>query len=105
MNYLIETEHHLPSDFADRLVAHVRRRRRRALRLRILVVLAILIAASTALMGFLAVPPEVKEPGEARLIASRTDLPKEEVTGWMLLGVFRECVEFFRKPSKKKEEK
>ena len=66
-------------------------------------ILALLIAASSALMGFLAAPSDVKDPGEARLIAARTDLPKEQVSGWMILGVFREC---FRKnkPNKRKEE-
>lgn len=100
------TERHLPADFADRLVAHVRRRRRMRRRVTLVAVLAALIAASTALMGLLAAPADLKDPGEARLIAARSGLPKEQVSGWMVLGVFRECLECFRKnkPSKRKEE-
>ena len=106
MDCSLENERHLPADFADRLVAHVRRRRRRERRLALFVVLALLVAASTALMGFLAAPAEMKDPGETRLIAARSGLPKEQVSGWMILGVFRECFECFRKnkPNKRKEE-
>lgn len=106
MDCSLENERHLPADFADRLIAHVRRRRRLRRRVTLVAVLAALIAASTALMGFLAAPSDVKEPGEARLIAARSGLPKEQVSGWMVLGVFRECFECFRKnkPNKRKEE-
>ena len=106
MDCSFERERHLPADFADRLIARVQQRRRRERRVTLLVILALLIAASSALMGFLAAPSDVKDPGEARLIAARTDLPKEQVSGWMILGVFRECFECFRKnkPNKRKEE-
>jgi hypothetical protein len=106
MDYSIENERHLPADFADRLIAHVHRRQRRERRLTLLVILAALIVASSALMGFLATPAGVQAPGEARLIAARTEKPHEQISGWMILGVFRECFECFKKnkPNKRKEE-
>ena len=106
MDYSIENERHLPADFADRLIAHVHRRQRRERRLTLLVILAALIVASSALMGFLAAPDGAKDPGEARLIAARTEKPHEQISGWMILGVFRECFECFKKnkPNKRKEE-
>ena len=107
MDYSIENERHLPADFADRLIAHVHRRQRRERRLTLLVILAALIVASSALMGFLATPAGVQDPGEARLVAARTEKPQEQISGWMILGVFRECFECFKKnkPNKRKEEK
>lgn len=106
MDCSLEGEVHLPADFADRLVAHVRRRRRRERRVRIVALVAALVAASTAFLGFLH-PEEARDPGETRLIAARTGVPKEHVaSGWMFLGAFRECFECFRKnkPNKRKEE-
>ena len=106
MDCLLEGERHLPSDFADRLVAHVLRRRRRERRVKIIALIAALVAASTAFLGFLH-PEAAQGPGETRLVAARTGMPKEQVSGWMILGAFRECFECFKKnkPNKRKEEK
>ena len=107
MDYSLENERHLPADFADRLIRHVHRRQRRERGIAVCVILAALIVASSALMGFLATPSDVQDPGEARLVAARTEKPQEQISGWMILGVFRECFECFKKnkPNKRKEEK
>lgn len=96
------TEKRLPADFADRLIARIRLRRRRERRAKVLAAIAVLIVGSIACVGFWG-PEEAKPVGEAQLIAAHPERPKDQVSGWMLLGVFRECFKRV-KTGKKREE-
>lgn len=96
-------EKRLPADFADRLIARIRLRRRRERRAKVLAVIAVLIVGSIACGGFLG-PEEAKPVGETQLIAAHPERPKDQVSGWMLLGVFRECFKRVKTNKKKEEE-
>lgn len=96
-------EKHLPADFADRLVASIRARRRRIRRAKVLAAIAFVVVSSVVCVGFFA-PTEVIGRMETSLIAAHPTSRQEQVSGWMLLGVFRECFKRM-KTTKKKEEK
>lgn len=96
-------EKRLPADFADRLIARIRLRRRRERRAKVLAVIAVLIVGLIACVGFLG-PEEAKPVGETQLIAAHPERPKDQVSGWMLLGVFRECFKRVKTNKKKEEE-
>lgn len=92
---------HLPDGFAERMVAEVRRAKR-AFRFRVVTLSAVVIALSSILMGFLTELPrqETKEPS---LIAAHEGGTKEKISGWVLLGFFKECFKRVR-TNKRKEE-
>lgn len=96
-------EKRLPADFADRLIARIRLRRRRERRAKVLAAIAVLIVGSIACVGFLGTE-EAKPVGETQLIAAHSERPKDQVSGWMLLGVFRECFKRVKTNKKKEEE-
>lgn len=95
-------EKRLPADFADRLIARIRARRRRERRAKVLAAIAVLIVGALACVGFWE-PEPAKVATEAQLVAAHPTNRQEQVSGWMLLGVFRECFKRM-KTSKKKEE-
>lgn len=101
MDCCLEIPRHLPADFADRLIARIRTRRR-VRRAKVLALVALLVVGVVASAGFFE-PEQAKGTVEARLVAADAANRTEKVTGWMLLGVFREC---FRrmKASKRKED-
>ena len=78
------------------------RRSRRALRIRVVSASVIVIVLCSVVMGLLAESPG-RGPKETALVAAREGGTKEKVSGWMLLGVFRECFKRSR-TSKRKEE-
>jgi hypothetical protein len=94
------SQRNLPDGFTARLTRSVVRSRRMFYRR--VVILAILLATLlTGIVGFW--PTSVKRPPcEATLIAAREPEDGEEVSGWMLLGAFREC--FKRNKSNKRKE-
>ena len=92
----------LPDDFAEKMVARIRRSRRAALRVRVVAASLAVIAVCLTIMGFMVEVPEDK-PGEAALVAAHEGRVKEKVSGWMLIGFFKECFKRGR-TNKRKEE-
>lgn len=91
----------MPDDSADRLITQMRRARR-TFRRRAATFSVLAGVLSALLLGALA-RPEPKPPAEAALIAARPTSSGEKVSGWMLIGVFRECFKR-NKTNKRKEE-
>lgn len=91
---------HLPGDFADRLVRSVRRRRY-ALYTKIAAVVVLLVFGGVGFWGYLNNRMPQSAP-EARLIAAKGPAQDTQVSGWMLLGFFREC--FRRNKANKRKE-
>lgn len=78
----------LPDDFAGRLKASVRRSKR-LLRLRLTCVVVLAVVLCVMLGGVMRSSAR-SAPAECALIAERDTPPTEKVTGWMLLGFFRD---------------
>ena len=97
-NYVAEKS--LPEGFSDRL-RHSVRRSRRAFRVRLTILIALIAATVTLVIGMTGrtTPPSDRK---AALIVRKGDTEKECVTGWALLSMFREC--FRRGKSGKKKE-
>ena len=90
----------LPEEFSDRLLLSVRRSRR-AFRVRLTILIALIAATVTLVIGMTG---HTTSPSDrtAVLIATSSDAKEEYVTGWALLSMFREC--FRRGKSGKKKE-
>ena len=99
-----ESERRLPADFSDRLVAHVRARRRRARRAKALAALALAVVCSLVSVGFLK-PNRPKGHVETCLVAVPEGGFDEKVSGWMLLGFFRECFRRTKEAKRKEKER
>lgn len=96
-------EKHLPEDFAERLVASVRSRRRSRWLGTVSIAVAVTIVA-VGLFGYFA-SEEPKMPGEAALVAARTQTTNDsQVSAFMLIGFFRECFKHCKNNKKKEEE-
>ena len=93
----------LSGGFADRVVSEVRRTKR-VRRFRVVTLSVLVIVSSSALMGLLAESPgKVKEPKEMSLVAARENGAGEKVSGWMLIGFFKECFKRARTGKRKEE--
>ena len=96
-------ERHLPPDFADRLVRSLRRRKR-ARRMRAIAILAAVGILGTVLVAGFCGKEDVKQPTEARLVATHDASTNDtQITSLLMLGFFRECFKR-NKTGKKKEE-
>jgi len=96
-------ERHLPEDFAERLVASVRRRRRS----RRLGVVSAAIAVALVAAGIVGAfgAAKTRMPHETSLVAGRTSTTNDtHVSAFMLLGLFRECLKCCKSNKKKEEE-
>ena len=97
-------EKHLPDDFAERLVRLVRRRRR-ARRLRAVALVAAVAVLGAGLSCCCLCHREETSPTETRLVAAPTSHTNEtQISGLMLLSLFRECFRRTRTNKKKEEE-
>ena len=93
----------LPDGFAERMVAEVRRSKRMR-RFRTVTASVAVVVLSSALMGLLAESPgKVKGPKEMSLVAARENGAGEKVSGWMLIGFFKECFKRARTGKRKEE--
>jgi hypothetical protein len=91
----------LPEEFSERLRLSVRRSGR-TFRVRLAIFIALIAATVTLAVGMAGRTKPLSDRKES-LVAAKGDAEEECVTGWALLGMFREC---FRrgKSGKKKEE-
>ena len=91
----------LPEGFSERLCLSVRRSRR-AFRVRLTILIALIAATVTLVIGMTGRTTHPSDK-KATLISANGDAKEECVTGWALLSMFREC---FRrgKFGKKKED-
>lgn len=87
------------TDLSNRLRRSIHRAQR-AFWIR-LTALAVLVVTAAAFMVGLVGRDEVCERQEAALIAADGHADREKVSGWMVLGLFRDI---FRKNNKRKEE-
>lgn len=93
----------LSDGFAERMVSEVRRQKR-AFRFRAVTASVAVIVLSSALMGLLAESPgKGKGPKEMSLVAARENGAGEKVSGWMLIGFFKECFKRARTGKRKEE--
>lgn len=90
---------HPSTDLTDRLRCSIHQSQR-AFRLR-LAALAVLVVTAAMLMVGLVGRDEVCAQKESALIAADGHADKEKVSGWMVLGLFRDI---FKKNNKRKEE-
>jgi len=90
---------HPSTDLADRLRCSIHQSQR-AFRLR-LTALVVLVVTATMLMVGLVGRDEVCAQKESVLIAVDGHADREKVSGWMVLGLFRDI---FKKNNKRKEE-
>lgn len=92
----------LPDSFTDDLIAS-RKRRVRNFRLKICGIICVL----TIVLGWVAIPSkhtgDVRADDEEQLISASVPKPPQEITGFMILGILRDCI-FNRRNSKKREE-
>lgn len=96
-------EKHLPEDFAERLVASVRRRRRSRRLGVVSAAVAVALVAAGIVGAFGAV--KTRMPEETSLVAGRTSTTNDtHVSALMLLGFFRECFKCCKSNKKKEEE-
>jgi hypothetical protein len=92
----------LPDDFAGRLKASLRRSKRRS---RLTAALSVsLVAVLCVMVGGLVRAPSPNAPGEYAIVAGRDNKPAEKISGWMLLGFFRDCFKRTRGGKRKEEE-
>ena len=92
----------LPDGFAGRLKASVRRSRRL---LRLSIALAAAFAAVLGMtFGDFASPPSPDALEKCSIIVERSKKPAEKVSGWMLLGFFRDCFKRGRNGKRKEED-
>ena len=90
----------LPEGFSDRLRLSIRRSRR-AFRVRVAMLIALIVVTITFVVGITGrTAPQLDR--KAVLVAAKGDAKEECMTGWALLGMFREC--FRRGKSGKKKE-
>ena len=93
----------LPGDFSARLKASIRRSRRHV-RARIAAAAVVASVLGMVLLGVAGTPQKAK-PRECALIAARSSENKgQEISAWMLFGVFRECFKRNRSNKRKEEE-
>ena len=92
----------LPDNFAARLKSSVCRSRRL---LRLYTILAaVLIAVLCMMFGDLVCTQQPDIHEKCAIIADRTKKPAEKVSGWMLLGFFRDCFKRNRNGKRKEED-
>ena len=97
-------ERHLPDGFAERLVQIVRRRRR-ARRLRAVAFVAAAAVLGAGLSCSCLGRREAKSPSETRLVAAPASSTNEtQVSGLVLLSLFRDCLKRTKTNKKKEEE-
>ncbi len=82
----------LPSGMEERLVGSIRRARR-VFRAKVMAVLALLSVGCILAVGLSGRSERVSGLGETSLIAAQdaANGDRDSVSGWMLLGFFREC--------------
>ena len=93
-------EKSLPEGFSERLRLSIRRSRR-TFRVRLTMLIALIAATVTLVIGMTGRTPPPTDR-QAALIATNGAAKEECVTGWALLSMFREC--FRRGKSGKKKE-
>ena len=95
------SERHLSPEFTERLIRSIRSRER-GLRLKVISVLTVLSLLMYALFACLAQKPRESDDG-SRQIVGQSSGPTEQISGWMFLGLFRECFRRGRTGKKKEE--
>lgn len=93
---------HLPSAFADRLTRHLRHRRRMVY-LKAMAVAVLLALVALGLLGSFSRSTCGSDDRASLVAGSNTSGEEKNLSGWIFLGFFRECLRRGRTGKKKED--